>query len=141
MPRESHPQKKVAAFPTARARFALAGQADALAFVHATRDFDLVGFHFLGTAAPQRDLAGGTVQRFFQRDHDVGLDILPAFRRRRTPAEAAAERRLAASAAEERFEKIAEPGPAEFKLHAAAVAAADRRKPPPAPPRPQSGGG
>ena len=61
------------------------------------------------------------MQRFFQRNHDVGFDIGPALRCGLTSAESA-ESGTAATAPEERFEEIAEAGAAEFELHAATVA-------------------
>ena len=121
MAREPHAEKEVPFFPATRAGFSLPRQPNALSFVHAAWDLDLIGFHFLGIAAPQGDLPGGTIERFLQRDHDVGLDILSALGARRSSTESAAEGRLAASAAEKRLEEIAEPGAAEFELNAAAV--------------------
>src|SRR5436190_4673681 len=122
MPREADAQKKIAAFSAARACFALAREPNALTFVHAARNFDLISFRFIGASAPQRHLALRTIERFLERDHDIGFDILAAFRRGRTPAETtAAKRRFTATAAKECFEKIAKPGPAELKLDAVSV--------------------
>ena len=44
---QTHTQKQIAAFPTARSGFALAGQPDALTFVNAARNLDLVTFYFV----------------------------------------------------------------------------------------------
>src|SRR5215218_7491418 len=70
------------------------------------------------------------MERFFQRNHDVGLDIAAAFRSRPAPAKlsrgAAPESGLPATAAEECLEKIAESRPAKFKLDAAPIAAPER---------------
>ena len=119
MSRQAHAQKKVAALAPARSRFALAGQTDALALTDAARDFDLVGFDLFGATATQRNLAGGSLERFFQCDHEVGLDVLPAFRRCGATAKTAAERRLAPPSTEERFEEIAKASSTELELYAA----------------------
>src|SRR5438874_1637314 len=55
------------------------------------------------------------MQRFLQRNHDVGFDIVPALRHGPTLPEPA-EGRAATTATKECFEKIAEPGPAELKF-------------------------
>src|SRR4029453_12883214 len=55
------------------------------------------------------------MQRFLQRDHDVGFDIAPALRHGPALSEPA-EGRPTTTAPEECFEKIAEPGAAEFKF-------------------------
>src|SRR5712692_6075839 len=123
MPSQAHPQKQVATFPAARARFPLAGQPDALTFVNAARDFDLVIFYFVRAGATQRNRSCRSVQRFFERDHDVRFHIAAALRRRLASAESA-ERRSSPAAAEKCFEEIAEAGTAEFKLDTAVVTAA-----------------
>src|SRR5437762_6476932 len=63
------------------------------------------------------------MQRFLERDHDVGLDIGAAFRRRFASAESG-KGRTTATAAEKRFKEIAEPCAAEFKFDTAILAAA-----------------
>src|SRR5438876_36963 len=55
------------------------------------------------------------MQRFLQRDHDVGFDIAPALRHGAALSEPA-EGRPTTTAPEECLEKIAEPGPAELKF-------------------------
>ena len=60
------------------------------------------------------------MQRFFKRDQNVGFDIRSALCGCFASAEST-ECRAAAAAAEKSFEKIAEPSPTEFKLHAAAT--------------------
>src|SRR4029077_6685135 len=62
------------------------------------------------------------VQRFFQRNHDVGLDIRPTLRRCLASAKSA-ESRAATPATEKGFEKVAEAGSAEFELNSTAIAA------------------
>ena len=89
--RQPHAQEEVTLRAAARACFALAGQPDTLAFMHAARDLDLVSFHFVGATPAQGNLAGGPVERFFQGHHDVGFHVLPALGRRRSPAKTAAE--------------------------------------------------
>ncbi len=78
------------------------------------------------SSAAERDLPFRTGECFFQRHHDVGLDVLAALGRHRSPAKtgAPAKSRFAATAAKKLLEEIAEPGAAKFKLHAFAVAAA-----------------
>src|SRR6266704_1156270 len=105
--RQAHPQKKVATFSAAGAGFSLAGEADSLTFMNAARNFDLIIFDFVGASATQRNRARRSVQRFFKRDQNVGFDIGSAFGRCFAPAESA-ESRAPASAAEKRFEEIAE---------------------------------
>src|SRR5207244_6170410 len=63
------------------------------------------------------------MQRFLQRDHDVGLDIASALRHGAALSEPA-EGRPTTTAPEECFEKIAEPGPAELKFDTTVFAAA-----------------
>jgi len=120
MPSQAHPQKQVAAFPAAHARFSLAGQPDALTFVNAARDFDLVIFHFVRAGASQRNCSRRSVQRFFERDHDVRFHIAAALSGRLASAEST-ERRSSPAAAEKCLEEIAEAGAAEFKFNAASV--------------------
>ena len=65
-----------------------------------------------------------SVQRFFERNHDVRLDIA-ASRRARLPAKSpstASEGRLPASSAKKRFEEIAETGAVKFKFDAPVAA-------------------
>src|SRR5438270_5417655 len=123
MPSQAHPQKQVAAFPAAHARFSLAGQPDALTFVNAARDFDLVIFHFVRAGASQRNCSRRSVQRFFERDHDVRFHIAAALSGRLASAEST-ERRSSPAAAEKCLEEIAEAGAAEFKLDTSVIAAA-----------------
>src|SRR5260370_84799 len=75
---EAHPQKKVATLSAAGTGFALAGEANALPFVNAARNFDLIIFDFVGAGAAQRNRAGRSVQRFLKRDHNVSFDIRSA---------------------------------------------------------------
>src|SRR6266581_2621579 len=116
MSRQTNTQKQIATFPSARSRFPLAGQADALSFMNTTRDFHLIIFHFVRAGATQRNRSCRSMQRFLECDHDVRFDVTPAFRCRLTSSEAAKSRSTAASA-EKCFEKIAEPGSAKFELH------------------------
>src|SRR5262249_3045089 len=62
-----------------------------------------------------------SIQRFFQSNHDVGLDVGAALRSRLTSAKSA-ESRTAAAATEKRFEEVTESGSAEFKLNSTAIA-------------------
>src|SRR5437660_7377876 len=55
------------------------------------------------------------MQRFLQRDHDVGFDIASALRHGAALSEPA-EGRPTTTSSEECLEKIAEPGPAELKF-------------------------
>ena len=118
MPRQTHAQKQVPAFPAALARFTLARQTNALSFTHTARNFYLIRFGFLRTSASQRNLSRRTMQRFLQRHHDIGFDIVPAFRRYLSLAKSA-EGRAPATPTEKGFKEIAEPGAAKFKLDAA----------------------
>src|SRR5262249_11404381 len=104
---QSNPKKKVAAFSSTRARFTLTAQTDALAFADAARNRDLILFLFVRTGASQRHRSRRAVQRFLERDHNVGFYIGAAFGCRSAPAESA-ERRTAAPTTKKRFEKIAE---------------------------------
>src|SRR5438874_2494735 len=62
------------------------------------------------------------MERFFERDHDVGFDIAAALGSSRPLSKASsAKASRPASAAKKLLEKIAEAGPAEFEFHAAAV--------------------
>jgi len=119
---EAHPQKKVATLSAAGAGFALAGEANALSFVNAARNFDLIIFDFVGPGAAQRNRAGRSVQRFLERDHNVCFNIRSALGGCFASTKSA-ESRAAASAAEKRFEEIAESGAAELELNSAAVTA------------------
>ena len=58
VPRQSHPQKKVAFFPAAGAGFSLAGQPNTLTFVDTARDLNLISLDLLGITSPERDLPG-----------------------------------------------------------------------------------
>ena len=51
MPRETHPQKQIAAFPAVRSGFALASEANALSFVDAARNLHLIALNFDRRAA------------------------------------------------------------------------------------------
>ena len=62
------------------------------------------------------------MQRFFQRDHDIGFDIRSTLRRGLTSAKSS-ECRAAATAAEKRFEEIAESRSPELELDPATIAA------------------
>src|SRR5437762_9642879 len=117
---EAHPQKKVATLSAAGAGFALAGQANALSFVNAARNFDLIIFDFVRPGAAQRNRAGRSVQRFLERDHNVCFNIRSALNGCSSSTKSA-ESRAAAAAAEKRFEEIAESRPTKFKLHVAAA--------------------
>src|SRR5207244_7055375 len=118
---QPHAQKWIAAFSSADARLALPGQTDSLPFVDAARNLDLIVFHLVRPGAAQRNRPGRTVESFFQRDHDVGFHVGPAFGCRLTPAEST-ESRSAAPAAEKRFEEIAESSSAKFELDPAVTA-------------------
>src|SRR4029434_2915985 len=121
MPREPNAQEQITAFSSAHTGFALSSQTDSLAFANATGDFDLIVFDFVRACPAQRDRSRGSVQRFFQCDHDVGFDIGPALRCRLTSAKST-ESRAATASAEKRFEEIAEASPAGVELHACALA-------------------
>src|SRR6184192_2298257 len=120
---EAHPQKKVATLSAAGTGFALAGEANALSFVNAARNFDLIIFDFVGPGAAQRNRAGRSVQRFLERDHNVCFNIRSALDGCSSSTKSA-ESRAAAAAAEKRFEEIAESRPTKFKLHVAAAVTA-----------------
>src|SRR4029453_12715299 len=122
MARKPDAQEQITAFSSAHTGFALSSQTDSLAFANATRDFDLIVFDFVRACPAQRDRSRGPVQRFFQCDHDVRFDIGSALRCGLTSAKSA-ESRAATASAEKRFEEIAEAGPADFELNAAAIAA------------------
>src|SRR5207249_271216 len=122
MSSQAHAKKKIAAFSSARARFALTAQTDSLSFMNAARDLNLIILHFIRASAAQRDCSGRSVQRFFKRDHDIGFDIGAALCRRLTSTESA-ESRAAAATAEECFEEVAESGSVELELNSATVAA------------------
>src|SRR5947207_5532102 len=62
------------------------------------------------------------MERFFERDHDVGFDIAAALGSSRPLSKtSSAETSRPASAAKKLLEEIAEAGPAEFEFHATAV--------------------
>src|SRR6266705_6169211 len=122
MSSQAHAKKKIAAFSSARARFALTAQTDSLSFMNAARDLNLIILHFIRASTAQRDCSGRSVQRFFKCDHDVGFDIGAALRRRLTSAKSA-ESRAAAATAEECFEEVAEPRSVELELNSPAIAA------------------
>src|SRR5881397_515037 len=105
MSSQAHAKKKIAAFSSARARFALTAQTDSLSFMNAARDLNLIIFHLIRASPAKRDCSGRSVQRFFKCNHDVGFDIGAALRRRLTSAKSA-ESRAAAAATEKRFEEI-----------------------------------
>src|SRR5256886_12189682 len=119
---EAHPQKKVATLSAAGTGFALAGEANALPFVNAARNFDLIICDFGGAAAAQRNRAGRSVERFLKRDHNVSFDIRSALDGCFSSTESA-ESRAATAAAEKSFEEIAKSGAAELELNSAAITA------------------
>src|SRR2546421_712901 len=55
MPRETHPQKQIAAFSAVCSGFALASEANALSFVDAARNLHLIALDFVRRAAAQRN--------------------------------------------------------------------------------------
>ena len=62
------------------------------------------------------------MERFLERDHDVGFHIAPSLGASRPLSKTAAAKTTAPSAAaKELFEEIAEPGPAELEFHATAI--------------------
>ena len=89
--------------------------------MNATRNLDLIVFHLVRTSAAQRYGSRRTVESFFQSDHDIGFDVGPTFGSRLTSAEST-ESRSAATAAEERFEEVAESSSAKFELDPAVTA-------------------
>src|SRR5436190_6379315 len=117
---EAHPQKKVATLSAAGTGFALAGETNALPFVNAARNFDLIIFDFVGAGAAQRNRAGRSVQRLLKRDHNVSFDIRSALGGCFSSTESA-ESRPAAAAAEQSFEEIAKSGPTELELNFFAI--------------------
>src|SRR5438552_14172728 len=121
MSRQTNPQKQIATFSSARSRFTLTGEADALALMNAARYFHLILFNLVRTGAAQRNRSCRSMQRFFECDHDVRFDVTPAFRCRLTSSEAPKSRSTATSA-KKCLEKIAEPGSTEFELHPVVVA-------------------
>ena len=78
--RQTHAQKKIAAFPATRPRLTLAGETNALPFMDPLRDLDLITFDLVRIAPPQRDSALRSVERFLECDHDVGFHIASSFR-------------------------------------------------------------
>src|SRR5690349_3419784 len=58
MLRQPNAKKEIAAFTAARSCLTLTGQPNLLTFVDATRDFHLIGFDFVRSAAPQRHCSG-----------------------------------------------------------------------------------
>src|SRR3977135_3217509 len=63
------------------------------------------------------------MERFLERDHDVGFHIAPSLGASWPLSKTAAAKPTAPSAAaKELFEEIAEPGPAEFEFHPAPIA-------------------
>src|SRR6202030_185537 len=119
MPRQADPQKKIAALPAARSRFALAGQTNALSFVDPFRNFYLVRFRLVRVAPAERNRPFRSVKRFFECDHDVGFDVASSFGASRPLPETAAKTTLPPSTTKKLFEKITEAGSAEFELDAA----------------------
>src|SRR5207244_11373440 len=95
---EAHAQKKVATLSAAGTGFALAGEANALPFVNAARNSDLISFDFVRAGAAQRNRAGRSVQRFLKRDHNVSFDIRSALAGCFSCPESAASRPAAAPA-------------------------------------------
>src|SRR5882724_9881317 len=122
MARKPDAQKQITAFASAHTGFTLASQTDSLALANSTRDLDLIILDFARACPTQRNRSRRSVQRFFQCNHDVGLDIGSALGSRLTSAKSA-ESRAAAAASEKGFEKVAESGTAELELNATAIAA------------------
>src|SRR5438270_276917 len=129
MSRQAHAEKQIAAFSTARSRFALTREPDSLAFVHTFRDLDLITFHLVGIAAAQRNGALRTMQCFFERDHNVRLDVASSFGSSLPLTERTVAETCLTPATEKRLEEIAESGPAEFEIDPAAVARGIAAKP------------
>ena len=62
------------------------------------------------------------MERFFERNHDIGFHVVSARRTGRSPTESAATKSgLATASAEKRLEEIAETGTAKFEFHSAAI--------------------
>jgi hypothetical protein len=62
------------------------------------------------------------MERFFERNHDIGFHVVSARRTAWSPTESAATKsRLATASAEKRLEEIAETGTAKFEFHYAAI--------------------
>src|SRR5438132_5767225 len=121
MSRQAHAQKKVAAFSSARARLALTAQPDSLSFMNTARNLNLIIFHLIRASPAKRDCSGRSVQRFFEWDHYVGLDIRAALGRCLAPAKPA-KSGMATAAAEKCFQKVAESYSVELQLNAATSA-------------------
>ena len=138
---KTNPQKKVAALAAACASFALASQTDALTFMHAARNFHLIGLHLFGAAAAERNLAGWTRA---SASSSVTMSRLRRRARVRMPVVVGRNPPPKADSsppsAEKCFEEIAETSAAEFELYPA-VAAAGALKTATGPPRPHPGGG
>src|SRR4030095_1249223 len=116
-------QKKIAAFSAAHARFALASQPDSLPLVNAAWNLDLIVFHLIRTGPAQGNGSCRAVESFFQSDPDIGFAVGPTFGSRLTSAESA-ESSPAATAAEKRFEEVAESSSVKFELDPAVAAPA-----------------
>ena len=129
MTRQPHTQKEIAAFSAAFSRFPLAREANALTFMHAFRDLDLVTFQLVRIAPAQGNSSFRSVKRFLKRDHDVGFDVAASFGSPGPlPKTAAAKPALSPSASEKLLKEIAESGSAEFEFYAAAIPAARAAK-------------
>src|SRR5207244_3227163 len=87
-----HGHVEIAALSAAGAGLSLTGKANALSFVNAARNLYLIILDLVRAAATQRNRAGRSVQRFFERDQNVGFDIGPALGRRFASAESAESR-------------------------------------------------
>src|SRR5712691_6124719 len=96
--------------------------------MNAARNFDLIFFDLVRARAPQRNCSSRTVQCLLKRDENIRFDVGAAFGSCFAAAESA-ESRTAAAAAKKRFKKIAEAGPAKFKLDSAAAIATPLIKP------------
>src|SRR4029077_1716865 len=95
---QAHTQKEIAPLAAAYAGFALSRQPNSLPFVNTSRNFNLIAFDFIGSAAPERHCPGRSLECFLQRDHDIGLDVAATFGCGFTAAKAA-EGRASATAA------------------------------------------
>src|SRR5207302_7050916 len=96
-------------------------------FVNTARNFDLIFFDLVRAGATKRNGPGRSMERFFKRDQNIRFDISATLSGGFAAAESA-EGGTPASAAEKRFEEIAEAGAAEFELHAAAAVTAPLMK-------------
>jgi hypothetical protein len=77
MPRQSDPQKQIAALSTTGSSFPLACEPNTLSLVHTARNLDLILLDLVGRAPPQRNRPFRAMQRLLERDHDIGFTSLP----------------------------------------------------------------